>query len=141
MNNQDFESRLSRQPWRTLPAAWREDILAKAHAAVPTRCPPTASHRPAWLEMLYFLLWPSPRAWAGVAALWLIALAGNLTISHSFSSPSSATPSMVVGNPVESLRQRQRVMAEWMDPFEPPSAQPSREPRPRGQLRPNQGMG
>jgi hypothetical protein len=80
MNYNEFEKRLRRQPLRRVPGEWREEILDAARAASPR--PSTLDLRPSWLAILNSrlstLLWPHPRAWAGLAAVWLVILALNL---------------------------------------------------------------
>ncbi len=65
--NFDFEEYLRRQSIRPVPAHWRGEILraARAQPAAP----------PWWREWL----WPSPRAWAGLAAAWGLILLLTVT--------------------------------------------------------------
>jgi hypothetical protein len=65
--NFDFEEYLRRQSIRPVPAQWRGEILRAARAQ------PVAS--PWWREWL----WPSPRAWAGLAAAWGVILLLTVT--------------------------------------------------------------
>ena len=65
MNTNDFEKKLERQPMRTVPAAWRAQILREARLATT----PEQASRSAWWQEL---LWPRPLAWASLAATWLI---------------------------------------------------------------------
>jgi hypothetical protein len=86
MNTDDFEGRLRNQPLRPLPEKWREEIL---HAARMSGRP-AAADRHADLRvgragyfldlrsLICALFWPSPKAWAGLAATWL----ALLTINH-----------------------------------------------------------
>jgi len=75
MNTESFEERLRTQPLRQIPAEWRKEILTAAQAAAPSRrVSPVAHSTPWWFE----LLWPSPTAWAGLACVWLVALALNM---------------------------------------------------------------
>jgi len=71
-----LEERLRRLEWRPLPESWREEILV---AAEDDRRP--AAGRAGLLQrvkpLLNELLWPSPRAWAGLAAVWVALLAAN----------------------------------------------------------------
>jgi hypothetical protein len=53
--NSDFEKRLQDLPMREVPGHWKAQILAAAQP------------QPAWWREW---LWPSPRAWAGLAAAW-----------------------------------------------------------------------
>ena len=88
MNTDDFEKKLQRQPLRRVPPAWRADILCAARnaAAVQRGTRNTEHATRSFLStlnsQLSTLLWPSPRAWAGLAALWLLMLAVNLLTSH-----------------------------------------------------------
>ena len=69
----DFEQRLRDQPMRNVPDDWRVEILGGARAAASRR--PPVCERPSFLStlnaQLSSLLWPSPKAWAGVAAAWM----------------------------------------------------------------------
>lgn len=65
----DFERKLSDTPLRRPPAGWRDEILS----ALPANQPPAAS----WREWL----WPPPRAWAALAAVWLILFAIDFAAS------------------------------------------------------------
>ncbi len=68
----DFEQKLARQTFRKPPAGLRSEILRACVA-------------PAWTWR--DCLWPSPQAWAALAALWLIFAAVQ------FSEPSTTTSS------------------------------------------------
>lgn len=56
----DFEQKLARQAFREPPAGLRSEILRACAGAAPA----------AWTWRDW--LWPSPQAWAALAALWLI---------------------------------------------------------------------
>ena len=92
MNPDDFEKQLQRQPLRAVPEKWRAEILQTAaspvtddvksrtyetHAAAqPKHLPDSAAADGAWWHQW---LWPSPRAWAGLAAAWLAIAVLNVT--------------------------------------------------------------
>lgn len=61
--NSEFEEYLSRQSLRKIPSAWRAEILGAAQAK-PVEAAPVRW----WREWL----WPCPRAWAGLAAAWML---------------------------------------------------------------------
>ena len=94
MNFDAFEQCLQRQPSRTIPSEWRAEMLSAAKAAS------TAAHAPhlnpehrrdarrfqhgrsllsTFNSQLSTLLWPSPAAWAGLAAIWVVILVVNST--------------------------------------------------------------
>jgi hypothetical protein len=68
MNN-EFEKQLERQPMREVPRGWRSEILSVACRAEPS----TLVHR------LSTWLWPHPRAWAVLAAAWVLILLLHFT--------------------------------------------------------------
>jgi hypothetical protein len=74
----DFERKLARQEFRAIPAEWRAEIL-------PSAAPVVKEPRKSWLDWL----WPAPRAWGAVAALWLIAGGLSLLESDPPSAPST----------------------------------------------------
>jgi hypothetical protein len=53
--NSDFEKRMQDLPMREVPGHWKARIIAAAQP------------QPAWWREW---LWPNPRAWAGLAAVW-----------------------------------------------------------------------
>ena len=79
MNMDDFEKRLQRQPLRQVPAEWREEILQAANLAARSRHSPLATRHLGLLSTLNHqlstILWPHPRAWAGLAAVWVVIFA------------------------------------------------------------------
>ena len=109
-----LERRLSRQPLRPVPAEWREEILSAAMAGHASRVT-----RPSFLStlnaQLSTLLWPHPKAWAGLAAVWILILAVNFSARDRLpavaekSAPSS--PEVMV-----ELRLQQRLLAELIGP-------------------------
>jgi hypothetical protein len=137
---EQFEQRLSRQPPRQIPSAWRAEILAAARTAQAACHPsPVTRHlkpsRPSSiLHILSSLLWPHPKAWAGLAAVWIFIFAVNFSMRDS--SPrlaeKSAPPSPEV---IVELRQQQRLFAELIGPRESRDADRPRifTPRPRGE--------
>jgi len=76
-----FERRVSRQSLRPVPGEWRAEILAAAKSA---SCPaPRASCLEIFRQQLGALLWPHPRAWAGLAAIWIFIFAVNFSMRDS----------------------------------------------------------
>lgn len=84
----------------------------------------------AWLE----LIWPSRRAWAGMAALWLTVGAANLAMNAGFRS----SPPIGVGparEMVQGFEAQRRLLAELLPPSQTvPPTQPQRSSvRPRSE--------
>jgi hypothetical protein len=124
MNTDDFEKRLRRQTLRQVPQEWRKEILRDA--SVSAQSPALARGAKAqrrretkknisWLstlsKQLSTILWPHPKAWAGLAAVWvLIFLLNVASQDHSpqFTKKSApASPEMLAG-----LRDQQKLLAE-----------------------------
>ena len=70
--NSEFEKKLSEQPMRAPPAAWRAEILRDARTAAAEQSL-ASSAATGWRSWL----WPAPQAWAALAACWLALLAVN----------------------------------------------------------------
>ena len=81
--NDEFEQKLSRQSLRKIPGEWRAEILAAARG-VQASCHPSPVTRHSWLSTLNHQLstifWPHPKAWAGLAAIWIFIFAINFSI-------------------------------------------------------------
>jgi hypothetical protein len=139
VNNKEenFEARVSGQPLRAVPAAWRGEILAAARAARTEGAAAKVVEEP-WLvvmrRQLVALLWPHPKAWAGLAAVWvgIIALhisthAGSPKVAEKTAAPS---PEMVA-----ELKKQQRMFAELVRGYDTVEADRPRTftPRPRSE--------
>jgi len=120
-----FERRLSRQPLRPVPGDWRADILAAARAAqTPARVgrPAPQSWFATVCQQLSAFLWPHPKAWAGLAAVWVFILVLNISIrDDSVPRPvAKAVPSSP--EVIVELRQQQKLFAELVGSSEPRDA-------------------
>lgn len=107
MEFDDFEQKLQHQTIREVPHSWRREILAAAHSA---RAPHLAVDRrhAGWFSSfprgLSALLWPSPKAWCGLAALWV------LIVAFHFATPNSSP--VLAENPVAMSPQRQMALRD-----------------------------
>ena len=138
---ENFEQRLSRQPLRQVPPEWRSEILREERrvavreiADAGTASLPNQSWPSSILHSLSSLLWPHPKAWAGLAAVWIFIFAVNFTMRDS--SPrvaeKSAPPSPEV---MVELKKQQRMFAELVGSREPLDVDRPRifVPKPRGE--------
>ena len=112
----EFEKKLEQQPPRQIPAGWREEILAAARAAQPAPQVTRATNRSLFSTIhaqLTALLWPHPKAWAGLAAVWVGIIALNVSTQDRSvvraEKAGPASPEMVV-----ELRKQQKMYAELM---------------------------
>lgn len=109
----EFEKRLQQVPLKPLPDEWRAEILAAVPAVPPAPAPL------AWQARLVAgwrsLFWPHPRAWAGLAAVWVVI--ALLQFSQRDDSPVLAeksvppTPEMLAD-----LRRQQQMLVELISP-------------------------
>jgi hypothetical protein len=79
----EFEQKLSRQSLRQIPGDWRAEILSAAEPAADVRRPTFAARRSLLSTLnhqLTNIFWPHPKAWAGLAAVWILIFALNFTM-------------------------------------------------------------
>ncbi len=116
-------------------------VRRKALAALPA---PGSANRPqpgrrevplmravlkAWRE----LIWPSRRAWAGMAALWLAVLAANVQMKAAFG-PAPGARSAPAREVVRAFAEQRRWLAELLPPINPPPVETTPpSPRPRSE--------
>jgi hypothetical protein len=114
MKPDEFEQKLQRQPLRQVPAEWRTEILAEAREEQTIRHSSFVI-RHSWLSTLNHqlstILWPHPKAWAGLAAVWILIFAVDFSVRDK--SPvvaeKAAPPSPEV---IVELKQQQRMLVE-----------------------------
>src|SRR5262245_13178174 len=119
MSTDELERQLQRQTLRSVPAAWKEEILQAAQAAVRCRARTVpARSTSAWREWL----WPAPPAWAGLAAVWLLIVV--LHFSDSVSDPSPASHGDFRPSPevLSVLAEQRRWLLELTDGAPQPAA-------------------
>jgi hypothetical protein len=105
---------------REIPGQWKAQIVA------------VAQPQPAWWREW---LWPCPRAWAGLAAAWLVILGMNLAAGKNPSRPGTATLAFSRQELLE-LRQQQQMLAKLISPGEAAETEPPRQvPAPRSERR------
>ena len=109
----EFEKRLSSQPVKQIPAEWRTEILAAVAADVNRRQAVSREFTFAATvgRRLREILWPSPVAWAGLAAAWMVILGLNLSMREKPAVLAEKTPPPSPEVLVE-LRQQHKLYAE-----------------------------
>lgn len=145
MSMDPFEERLRSHKFRTVPAKWRAELLAGARQAsgrqeacnraeVGGYTPLGPLIRAGWRYRLASLLWPSPRAWAALAATWLALLGLHWADGNpapSLSNEQAPAPEAIA----TALAEQQRILAEISRGLASPAAAPARSsaPGPRSQ--------
>ena len=140
MKPDELEQQLQQLQMRPVPSEWREEILAGARAAA--HVPSRTSQGLGWrvrLASLYsrfsFLLWPSPRAWVGLAAIWFVI--GLLN----FSTSSSVRQTHGSSNAVQfqsAMKEQEQLLTELVGDHQAQRAphNPPKAPPPRSEMRP-----
>ena len=110
-----FERRLSRQPQREIPTAWREEILTTAQNAAASPHAPRTTHQEFGLSTLIHqlstFLRPQRAAWAGLGAAWAIIIALHLaTVESPKTTFTTAAP--VTPETLQVLKQQRLLYAE-----------------------------
>lgn len=135
MSMEDFEQRLRRQPLRQVPSEWREEILVAAGMSRRKESVRELTFAAVLKTRLRELLWPNPRAWAGLAAIWVVIVAVNFgTRDKSPVVASKAPPPSP--EVITELRLQRRLLAELIGSRETQSAEQPKlfQPQPRGEL-------
>ena len=115
MNTDGFEQRLQRQPPRQIPADWREDILRAAQDAAVSDYASRSPHDSLLSTIncqLSTLLWPCPKAWAGLAAVWVLILAVNFSLRDK--APAVTEESPPSQETILVLQQQRRLLTELL---------------------------
>ncbi len=133
----EFERRLQSHPQPKLPATWRAEILSAAKAAasgqaVAEERSPAKSPVSSWLTGW---LWPSPRAWAGLAAAWLVVLALDLASREPSPGEWARRAAPVSAESREMLREQGELLAELVGPRHSAEAIKPALAQPRSQRR------
>ncbi len=115
---------------RKAPAAWREEILLEAQAVERSNAAADVN-RQTWFTNL---LWPCPRAWAGLAAVWVAILAVNL------GSTTDSTSHLAKAEAISdsSFAERRKLLTDLLVSFNtalPEPAEPPKNSTPRPQSR------
>ena len=136
MKMDDFEQRLQRQPLRQIPAEWRGEILSAAREGQTIRHSSFVIRR-FWLStlnsQLSTIFWPHPKAWAGLAAVWILIFCVNFSMRDTTPvvAEKAAPPSPEV---IVELRQQQRMLTELIGAGQASEAEPPRFlPQPRSE--------
>jgi hypothetical protein len=133
MTPDNLEQRLRDLPVRSVPGAWREDILRAAHqAAHPREESAKARLAPGW--RVWF--WPCPEAWAGLAAAWCVILLLHLGSGQTENEHTryAARPPMPASLWL-ALDKEHRLLADLNLARSTPSRPPPIVPRPRSDRR------
>jgi hypothetical protein len=129
MNTEAFEKQIKGQPIRKVPAGWRAEILRAAQfKSYPARGFLREPALPWWRA----ILWPSPQAWAGIAAVWLVILTLQLTSAERAKTASlkSVPASRQV---LELLQEQQSLLADLINSSAAVESPKPSLPRPRGE--------
>jgi hypothetical protein len=133
MNTDDsFENRLKATPQRQLPTEWRAEILGAAREAAAWGDSRTFGGNrgfavPAWLRGL---LWPNPKAWASLAAIWVIIIGVNLANRDGDAAPRAGLSAPPSPQMRAMLLQQEQLFVQLVGEVAEPERPQSHRPRP-----------
>ena len=135
MTDEDqFKEKLARQHLRPIPPAWRAKILTTARAAA-SPCTVSPPGRPSQLAIVRSVmagwLWPHPRAWAGLAAVWLLVLGLDLAGREPSRLEVAGLEPAASAQVTVLLNEQKRLLAELIGPKEGPLVNPAGPTRPK----------
>jgi anti-sigma factor RsiW len=119
------------EPTEAAGLRWSRAILSAAGSKPAHRLAPGILLNTLWRE----LIWPCRRAWAGMAASWLVVWAINLGLADTQETTASAlspsAPTMF-----QAFEEQRRILAELLPPAgSQPAEPPRRSPQPRSERR------
>jgi anti-sigma factor RsiW len=132
-----------RQGQRTV-ALWEQverRVIAAAKSAAAPRPLPLAPRPSGWLStlnpQLSALLWPHPKAWAGLAAVWLVILAVNFATRETAPTLQARSVAPISPDTLRLLKQQEQLLADLSGRSEPREAGRPKAilPRPRTERR------
>ncbi len=112
----NFEQLLKGQSLREVPPEWRAEILASAsvEARQPATCPT------GWRGWL----WPSPYAWGGLAAVWLVIIGLNVAAQPGVGRQHLRGPVLTEREVLIAMAERQRELEAFFPKSKVKSALP-----------------
>jgi hypothetical protein len=128
---EQFEQRLKRQSLRKIPGGWRAEILANCRGSKADGRGQEQFWRSTLVARLSTIFWPHPKAWAGLAAIWIFIFAVNFSMRDKTPMVAEKVlpPSPEV---VAELRQQKLLFAELIGSNDAREAEPPKFfPRPR----------
>jgi hypothetical protein len=130
--NDEFEKKLQRQTLRPIPHEWREEILQAARAADARRSV-SEPHR----SLLVRLLWPCPQAWAGLAGVWVLIMALNLSTRDERATTVVSQTAQPPAELINAAREQRRELVRLLAPSTPTAIDRPKSfpPRPRSDWR------
>ena len=149
----EFEQLLRSQKPRQIPASWRQEILTAARAATVLetsgiRHPASNALRAAspifnFKFLIFNCLWPHPKAWAGLAAVWLVI--GWLNWSamrpdEAMMASHRSQPSVISPGQLASLTEQRRLQRELLGLIPVNADEPLDRPKPRPSLKPQSAL-
>ncbi len=113
---QHFERRLRNQPPKEIPGDWRAGILATAMSRGPkVECRgPEAAWPSTLVSRLSTIFWPHPKAWAGLAAVWVCIVMLNSSTHEKPHRVAEKTATVPPPEMVAELKQQRLMFAELL---------------------------
>ena len=127
MNADELEKRLAELPERKIPSGWRQEILLATQNVRPEGKQEVAFTDRWWWK----ILWPSPWAWGGTAAVWaVIVILNSYALDRSGQSEMAHVPSPPAALSEMAQSERIYLMRSISDASSPDEARPTVERRP-----------
>lgn len=142
MNQEDqFEQRLRHQQVKTIPPAWRDEILNSARQAKTSRHSLSGARRSnatTLIQKLSTYFRPQRAAWTGLAGVWVVIFALNIAARDGSSGArTSRAHATVSPDTLQALKQQRLLLAELAGRAEPRAMDRPKtsNPGPRSQRR------
>jgi hypothetical protein len=142
MKEDDFEHELQLQQFREIPDQWREEIISSARQVCKLESQRAKTKEQVRVTLLSLrsrlstLFWPSQKAWAGLASIWLLIGVVNIKTAGTAKIVFLPTRQEPLGEMMSAWKDQEKLLTELVELHDSTAVEPPKRfaPKPRSEL-------